>query len=73
MLKITLPFFFLPRLYFAFFQQPRSGWLYSTTEQYPCTLFNLDVLNRALHLQLFCSFCPTCAAPISHSFASTFF
>lgn len=38
-------FFFLPGLYFSFFQQSGSGWLYSTTEQYPCTLFNLGVLN----------------------------
>lgn len=47
-------------LYFSFIQQSGSGWLYSTTKHYPCTLFNLGVLNWELSLQLVHSLRPTC-------------
>lgn len=61
MWKINLSFFSsCLGLYFSFIQQSGSGWLHSTTEQYPCTLFNLGVLNWELSLQLVHSLRPTC-------------
>lgn len=70
--RLVWAFFFLPGLYFSFFQQSGSGWLYSTTEQYPCTLFNLGVLNWELSLQLFHSLRPTCATSSPAAVARTF-
>lgn len=64
--------FFLPAWTLFFFQQSGSGWLYSTTEQYPCTLFNLGVWNWELSLQLFRTLHPTCATPSPAAVAQTF-